>query len=202
MAHVIKNHEMFPTVVNQFEYIADKKLIDAIINQDLVTRYNPMLAKQSVNNSLNKEKQFEVLTNKIIDTTKEICDFYEYSYKSIEITNLWVNFSSKNRFHSPHTHSNNIFSGVWFPFQNTSKTPIIFQDPRAAANVLVPKINNRNKYNSSLIMFQPHENVGDIFPSWLSHDVPPTTTNRISLSWNIMLRGEYGQPNSLQNASI
>ena len=51
MAHVIKNHEMFPTVVNQFEYIADKKLIDAIINQDLVTRYNPMLAKQSVNNS-------------------------------------------------------------------------------------------------------------------------------------------------------
>ena len=57
---------MFPTVVNQFEYIADEKLIDAIINQDLVTRYNPMLAKQSVNNTLNKEKQFDVLTNKII----------------------------------------------------------------------------------------------------------------------------------------
>ena len=116
MANVIKNHEMFPTVVNQFEYIADEKLIDAIINQDLITKYNPMLAKQSVNNTLNKEKQFEVLTNKIIDTTKEICDFYGYLYNSIEITNLWINFSSKNCFHSPHTHSNNVFSGVWFPF--------------------------------------------------------------------------------------
>ena len=202
MANVIKIHNLFPTVASEFKYIADKKLIDAIKNQDLWEGYSLNLSQQSKNNTLHKEKEFESITNKILETTKEICDFYEYSYKSIEITNLWVNFSSKNRFHSPHTHSNNIFSGVWFPFQNTSKTPIIFQDPRAAANVLVPKINNRNKYNSSLIMFQPHENVGYIFPSWLSHYVPPTTTNRISLSWNIILRGEYGEPNTLQNAHI
>ena len=202
MAHVIKNHEMFPTVVNQFEYIADKKLIDAIINQDLVTRYNPMLAKQSVNNSLNKEKQFEVLTNKIIDTTKEICDFYGYLYNSIEITNLWVNFSSKNCFHSPHTHSNNVFSGVWFPFENTSKTPIYFQDPRPAADVLKPRMSKPNKYTSSLMSFQPNKNVGYIFPSWLMHYVPPAMKNRTSLSWNVILRGEYGEPNTLQNASI
>ena len=50
--------------------------------------------------------------------------------------------------------------------------------------------------------FQPNKNLGYIFPSWLMHYVPPTTKNRISLSWNILIRGKYGEPNHLQNAYI
>ena len=59
-----------------------------------------------------------------------------------------------------------------------------------------------NKYTSSLMSFQPNKNVGYIFPSWLMHYVPPAMKNRTSLSWNVILRGEYGEPNTLQNASI
>ena len=201
MANVTRNHTLFPTIVNEFEYVADEKLRSYIVKEEF-----KQMAKRhsctSVNNALHKKEEYKGIVNKILRTTKEVCDFYKFIYDEIEITNMWLNFSKAGDVHRTHNHSNNIFSGVWFPFQNTSKTPIIFQDPRAAANVLVPKINNRNKYNCSLIMFQPHENVGYIFPSWLSHYVPPTTTNRISLSWNIILRGEYGEPNTLQNANI
>ena len=201
MANVIKQHEYFPTVIYEFKFSGDKKLFDSIKNEDL---YRPThnTSTQSIDNKIHNKKEYESLTNKILDTTKEVCKVYEYRYKSLDITNMWVNYSSKGSMHRPHTHSNNIFSGVWYPFENTSKTPIVFQDPRPAANVLEPNVYKRNKYTSSLVSFQSDKDKGFIFPSWLNHYVPPALTDRISISWNILLRGDYGEPNSLQNASI
>ena len=205
MANVIKKHELFPTVIHEFVYSADKKLINAVKNVDLVKdnpTYNPYYTNQSINRMLHKEKDFSDLTKKILDTTHDVCEFYSYAYDSLEITNLWVNFASKGTTHNPHTHSNNLFSGVWYPFENTSQTPIMFQDPRPAAGVLLPNVKRHNKYTGSIISMQPKKGMGLFFPSWLSHYVPPSLENRISLSWNIILRGNYGEPNALQNAHI
>ena len=41
-----------------------------------------------------------------------------------------------------------------------------------------------------------------VFPAWLQHWVPETRDERISIAWNILVRGEYGEPNTLQNATI
>ena len=41
-----------------------------------------------------------------------------------------------------------------------------------------------------------------MFPAWLSHWGPPTPNKRISISFNVILRGEYGEENTLQNANI
>ena len=51
-------------------------------------------------------------------------------------------------------------------------------------------------------MFNPTENTGFIFPSWLQHFVPTSKGERISISWNILIKGHYGEPNTLQNAYI
>ena len=201
MADVIKNHTLFPTVINEFEYIAEQKLIDAIREEEIKNN-DKNFSKQSVDNNLMNKKEYENLKNKILQTTKEVCKFYSYKYEKIDITNSWINFSSKNCFHNPHTHSNNIFSGVWFPFKNTSRTPIIFIDPRQCASVLLPECNDKNIYNTSLSSFPPNMSRGYIFPSWLMHYVPPSLADRISLSWNVLLRGNYGNPNELQNAHI
>ena len=56
--------------------------------------------------------------------------------------------------------------------------------------------------NSSMIGFDASKGHGLIFPSWLQHWVSTTDTTRISISWNILLRGDYGQPNTLQNSHI
>ena len=201
MVNVIKNHTLFPTVINEFEYIAEQKLIDAIREEEIKNN-DKNFSKQSVDNNLMNKKEYENLKNKILQTTKEVCKFYSYKYEKIDITNSWINFSSKNCFHNPHTHSNNIFSGVWFPFKNTSRTPIIFIDPRQCASVLLPECNDKNIYNTSLSSFPPNMSRGYIFPSWLMHYVPPSLADRISLSWNVLLRGNYGNPNELQNAHI
>ena len=44
--------------------------------------------------------------------------------------------------------------------------------------------------------------MGLVFPSWLQHWVRPTGSERISISWNILIKGHYGEPNDLQNAYI
>ena len=201
MANVIKIHNLFPTVASEFKYIADKKLIDAIKNQDLWEEYSPNLSQQSKNNTLHKEKEFKSITNKILRTTKEVCDFYKFIYDEIEITNMWLNFSKAGDVHRTHNHSNNIFSGVWYPFSN-SQTSIYFYDPRAVANFWLPNKKENNIINSSGWSMPNKQNLGLIFPSWLYHSVPPADGERISLSWNIILRGEYGEPNTLQNAHI
>ena len=41
-----------------------------------------------------------------------------------------------------------------------------------------------------------------IFPSWLMHWVPPTPSERTSVSWNIILRGDYGSKEEYQYAHI
>ena len=53
-----------------------------------------------------------------------------------------------------------------------------------------------------MIQFDSIEGSGYIFPSWLQHWVPPTKEYRISVSWNILLRGNYGRQGTLQNAHI
>ena len=78
----------------------------------------------------------------------------------------------------------------------------MFQDPRPAAGVLLPNVKRHNKYTGSIISKKKKKGMGLFFPSWLSHYVPPSLENRISLSWNIILRGDYGEPNALQNAHI
>ena len=203
MANVIKNHYSFPTLISEFRYDIPEEMKQCILNQDYnVSDVFPFFTNQTTNTRLDKFKEFQGFVTKILDTTKELCEMYNYKYKKLEITNLWVNVSKKGSAHNPHTHSNNIFSGVWFPFENVSNTPIIFLDPRPANGVMQPYIETPNEYNATMKAFQPNESVGLIFPSWLMHYVQPSNGKRISISWNILLRGEYGSPTHLQNAHI
>ena len=200
MVNVIKNHILFPTIVSEFEYVADKNLLNAIKNEELFPPSN-RLSSRSVNSNLQKKKEYEPLVNKILNTTKEVCKLYEYEYKSLEITSLWINIAKTGDFHSPHTHSNNIFSGVWYPMI-CKQTPIVFSDPRPQNDQWSPRRKKTNDCTANMAAYPNKKNLGLIFPSWLEHYVPPAVGNRISMSWNILIRGDYGQPDTLQNAYI
>ena len=200
MGNVIKNHTLFPTIVNEFEYVADENLLNAIKNEELFPPSN-RYSSRSMNNNLQKEKEYKPLVDKILSTTKEVCEIYEYEYESLEITSLWINIAKTGDFHSPHTHSNNIFSGVWYPMI-CEETPIIFSDPRTQNDNWSPRRKKTNDYTANMTAFPNKKNLGLIFPSWLMHYVPPATGNRVSMSWNVLVRGNYGEPDTLQNAHI
>ena len=197
----MKHNYLFATLISEFKYVPDDNLLNAIKNEEMKEKPISFHSISSLDNKLHKKNEYQPLVKTILNNTKEICKMYEYEYEKIEITNMWINCSKKADMHAPHSHSNNIFSGVWYPFSN-SQTSIYFYDPRAVANFWLPNKKENNIINSSGWSMPNKQNLGLIFPSWLYHSVPPADGERISLSWNIILRGEYGEPNTLQNAHI
>tara|TARA_E500000318_G_scaffold65490_1_gene60525 strand:+ start:794 stop:1396 length:603 start_codon:yes stop_codon:yes gene_type:complete len=200
MVNVTHTHQLFPTLVQEFIHEADEDLKSNIKNQDVI-RFKKSHTCSSKNNNLHLEPEFKGFVNKVISTTKDIIEVYQWSYDKLEITNMWINISQKGDAHMPHSHSNNIFSGVWYPFKN-KVTPIFFYDPRNVANFWCPKKTKDNCHNSNIWSFHNRQSMGLIFPAWLVHCVPPADDTRISISWNMLVRGDYGEPNALQNAHI
>ena len=196
MVDVIK-HSLFPTIINSFEFDMDEKEYNLVINKlNNIEKSREELIIQTTDNL---SKLIPKFTKEIYNVTEHICKKYEYLYDRLEFTGMWANKLKAGDIHPPHTHSNNIFSGVYY-LEGGSQ--IQFFDPRPQASVLHPNLKYTNFDNSGMIGFDAEKGTGLIFPSWLQHWVTKTDKTRISISWNILLRGDYGQPGTLQNSHI
>ena len=125
-----------------------------------------------------------------------------YEYQKIEITNMWANQQSDGSIHPPHSHANSILSGVYYIKTTDKSSGIHFFDPRAQVKCLIPRRKKFTTDNGNIIGYPAKTGTGIVFPSWLMHWTPPNTDERISISWNILVRGNYGEPNTFQNAYI
>ena len=194
----VKQHKVFPTIINEFEFDMDKQECDLVIDElnDMEKFEENNLIIQTTDDLSRHIPKF---TKSIYKITEKICEKYEYLYDRLEFTGMWANKLKAGDIHPPHTHSNNIFSGVYY-LEGGSQ--IQFFDPRPQASVLHPNLKYTNFDNSGMIGFDAEKGTGLIFPSWLQHWVTKTNKTRISISWNILLRGDYGQPGTLQNSHI
>jgi uncharacterized protein (TIGR02466 family) len=193
MVDVIQ-HKIFPTIVSEFKYDMDSEEHGIVLKELRLSKTNNILQTKD-----DLHKKLPLFKTKVFQTTEKICRESKYLYDTLEITGMWANMLKKGDSHPPHTHSNNVFSGVYYLEPGA---PIQFFDPRPQASVLHPNLEYTTFDNSSMMQFNSQKGIGLIFPSWLQHWVPTTTKDRISISWNIILRGEYGQPNTLQNSHI
>ena len=196
MVDVVK-HSLFPTIINSFEFDMDEQEYNLVINKlNNIEKSREELIIQTTDNLFIDIPKF---ANSIGIITEKICEDLNYKYESIEMTGMWANKLVKGQVHPPHTHSNNIFSGVYY-LEGGSQ--IQFFDPRPQASVFQTNVTKVTQSNASMLAFDSQKGAGLIFPSWLTHWVPVTDKTRISISWNILLRGDYGQPNTLQNSHI
>lgn len=194
----VKLHKCFPTVISEFSYHSDIVLQEQMVDYIKKTRKNHMY---HTDDTLHNMPHFMDLRDIILDVNKDHLKKLDYKYGYLEITGMWANCLSAGDSHPPHTHSNNFLSGVYYVQASKETSPIQFFDPRAQSSVLVPR-KKPNWNNSNMIQFDSVVGLGLIFPSWLQHWVPQNKDNRISISWNIIVRGQYGEPNTLQNANI
>ena len=176
-------HKCFPTIIYEFDYEPiDKHLMQTYITQ---VRKNH---KYHTADDLHMLSYFAKLRDMVKEVSKKYIDDLEYEYEDLEITGMWANKLFEGDSHPPHTHSNNILSGVYYLTASDKTSPIQFFDPRVQAHVMKPR-NKANWNNASMLQFNSVEGRGFIFPSWLQHWVPPTGDERISISWNILVRG-------------
>ena len=150
---------------------------------------------------LHKTEPFKWFANDIGKTAFDIIDKLNYDVEQIEITGMWGNILKPGETHSPHTHSNNFLSGVFY-LESDAETGIIFSDPRPAADVLVPRKKTKTNENSNLLSYISKQNRLIIFPSWLVHWVPinKSKRDRISISFNIQIKGQVGEQHEFQSA--
>ena len=149
-----------------------------------------------------KHIDIPVLKQFILNTAvKDIVNTLGINYKYIvEITEMWGNVLYQGDDHGHHNHPNNIFSGI---FYLTDGNPTSFIDPRPASNVF--QIDQpTNSFNSTEVHYGAIPNVMLIFDSWLRHYVTVNKTPNVrkTISFNILLRGQYGKENSLANVRI
>ena len=190
----VTQHKIFPTIVSEFKYDIGSEE-HSIVLKELRSSETKMILQTKDN----LHTKLPLFKKKIFETTEKVCREFKFLYNTLEITGMWANKLKKGDSHPPHTHSNNVFSGVYFLEQGS---PIQFFDPRPQASVLHPNLEYTTFDNSSMMQFNSEKGIGLIFPSWLQHWVPTTNKDRISISWNIILRGDYGQPHTLQNSHI
>jgi len=188
----VKTYHCFSTLIHEFKGYQDANSHVNMLN---------VIEFENRRDDLHQHLAFRDFSQRVLECNKHILDVDKYQYENIEITNMWGNTLSRGDDHPPHTHSNNILSGVYYLRASEEASPIQFFDPRAQASTFKPR-NQPNWNNSNMVNFNPVVGLGLIFPSWLMHWVPPTKVERVSISWNIIVRGDYGEPNTLQNAHI
>tara|TARA_B100001250_G_C19554000_1_gene680322 strand:- start:126 stop:749 length:624 start_codon:yes stop_codon:yes gene_type:complete len=158
---------------------------------------------QTKSANLHKQKEFKFFADLIILTSKRIIEQLDYKVEDIIITDMWANVLKDTEHHPMHTHSNNFLSGTYY-LQSDQKASIVFHDPRPAADVIVPRKKETTLNNSSLLSYASKQNRAVIFPSWLPHWVQQnkSKTKRISIAWNIQIKGQVGEHHEFQSATI
>jgi len=192
--------DIFPTEIYFVDDLLEQNEID-IMKKDIYDTYVDKVNWQS-KPDLYKNLKYKTLTNKIIEASKIVLEHFKfYDYEAFKITDMWSNILKPGEMHRPHTHSNNILSGVYY-VQSDEKANIQFYDPRPQAGVLQPSISKWNKGNASIWFYPSKTNRLIIFPSWLTHFVPVNTSkeNRLSIAFNVMLKGKFGTSEQLQSS--
>ena len=119
------------------------------------------------------------------------------STDKLVITQSWLNKSKKGESHHEHVHPNSVVSGVWYPQIHEQMPPIQFRS-RQQRDVSL-QTDKFNTFNSATFMLPMKKGELILFPSNLTHSVPPNQSEeeRISLSFNTWPKGNMGDIKSL-----
>ena len=108
---------------------------------------------------------------------------------AMQVTGCWFNVQPPGGLpHESHTHPNNFLSGVYYLRAGPGADSIVFHDPRSQTNIIIPRYEAPNAYNSRRATVAIRPGTLILFPAWLSHSVPPNGSDqeRVSLSFNMM----------------
>ena len=194
---------IFPTVTHLFDYVLEPEYIDSMKKDIIKSSIEKQRGNWQSDSKLHLNKKYKALADKVLEASNFILNEQKYEFEKIEITNMWSNILKPGEMHRPHTHSNNLLSGVYY-IQSEKAINIQFYDPRQQADVLRPNQLEFTKENSSVWYFPSVTNRMIFFPSWLQHYVPinESKQDRISIAFNVMLKGKVGSSKNYQSAEF
>jgi uncharacterized protein (TIGR02466 family) len=138
---------------------------------------------------LQQRESFAGFTKIINENVLEVatCLHWDLSKIALDIKSCWAIVNGKMAANSVHNHPNSILSGVYYVQAPDNCGVISFQDPRPAAQMLVPPMTEFSLWTLPKISYKPQAGTMLLFPSWLLHGVEMSLSDdlRISMSFNI-----------------
>lgn len=138
---------------------------------------------------LHEQEAFAVLYPFVHEAIQSALNAYGVDDTEYVITGCWANVNQPGSDHRPHTHPNNIISGVYYVQTVGDGDEIVFHDPRPQAHVIQPTLTRPIAERQSAIGVEAKPGRLLLFPSWVRHSVRRNATQneRISISFNAML---------------
>ena len=153
-----------------------------------------------------------ILNRPSFSTLKKEIDLFIEDYfskilfpsKSISpyITQSWLNYTKTKEHHHSHNHVNSYLSGVLYINAARTYDNIIFQQGRYTQ--LKFSSTQYNSYNSDSWSFPVGTGEIIIFPSYITHLVNKKQgkNTRVSLSFNVFLKGNLGEAQDLNELKL
>lgn len=168
----------------------DKNKKDFYKNDGNITSNNNYILNEKPFANIKKELDLRVQDyfDKVISPANNIIPY---------ITQSWLNYTETNQYHHKHAHSNSLVSGVFYINCDDKFDKIKFFND--GYKTIKFEIKTWNIWNSESWWFSVK--TGDIilFPSSLTHMVETKegTNTRISLAFNVFIKGTVGNNKSL-----
>ena len=185
---------LFPTSVWKVQLAPDVfEKINRAVRESLNTM-NPRLRefapgdRWQSDHQLHKLAEFRELVSRIMHSTRTILKFLNVGYEEIELTGCWANVTARGASHAMHSHPNNFLSGVYYVQTWPGANTIKFHDPRPQAGIVRPPVTELTDHNVDQVVVNVTNGTLLMFPSYLTHSVPPSGSDkqRISVSFNLM----------------
>ena len=114
------------------------------------------------------------------------------------ITQSWINYTKSDQFHHKHNHPNSLVSGIFYISADKKVDSVTFYNGRLDSRIKLD-ITKYNIFNSSSCTFPVETGELLLFRSSLVHGVGKKKGNniRISLSFNVFIKGTIGNKNEL-----
>ena len=168
----------------------DKNKKDFYKNDGNITSSNNYILNEKPFDNIKKELDLKVQDyfDKVISPANNITPY---------ITQSWLNYTETNQYHHKHAHPNSLVSGVFYINCDDKFDKIKFFND--TYKTIKPDVKDWNIWNSESWWFSVK--TGDIilFPSSLTHMVETKkgTNTRISLAFNVFIKGTVGNNKSL-----
>jgi uncharacterized protein (TIGR02466 family) len=168
----------------------DKSKLDFYKNEGNITSNDNYILNQKVFSKLKEDLDLRVQDyfKKVLSTTDAVTPY---------ITQSWLNYTETKQYHHKHQHPNSLVSGVFYVNCHEELDKIKFFND--TYKTIKPEIKDWNLYNSESWWFTVK--TGDIilFPSSLTHMVENKegTNTRISLAFNVFIKGNIGNNKNL-----
>jgi uncharacterized protein (TIGR02466 family) len=134
------------------------------------------------------DQHINTYVNTIINPKNTELDFF--------ITQSWLNIVHPGESHPVHCHTNSIISGVFY-VSAVEDDAIQFYDPGSLMkNRTEIEMLEATIWSAPVQNLDIHKNELILFPSWLGHGVTRNAsniTNRISIAFNVFLKGSIGE---------